>query len=371
MTVAILGIAVRPSSVYARSVNATKPIPLVAIQANAHGVPLAHARVELFPLGEAVSSGGPIGLATTNGKGQAFLSFVPSAQELALAASNAGNLSFSVVVLNHGGPPDIVNFTKHIGLGMANGRGSSAYTVSPNRSPQTWAAGARLMAAGTVATQVVQPAGPTETCLYRYQTDGTANGLNTKVGELHNARDSTATFTYGTEADSSIEVGYSLTGDSNWTADGTITISNSLSASVSITRNSSQWYDTGYQLLSEFNYQRLYYYNVCVGYSPYYLVNATQWDGGMTVGAYVGGNDGNPNQYTAWFAPGTTFTRDQYSAWEYNAAVSTPWGASLTAQSGYSQYVRLHWSFAASAGYNQALYGNNNYPTKSPIIYAY
>jgi hypothetical protein len=162
-----------------------------------------------------------------------------------------------------------------------------------------------------------------------------------------------------------------LTGDSNWTADGDITISNSLGASVSITRNSSQWYDTGYQLLSEFSYQRTEYYNLCAGYAPYYLVEATQWDGGISVGANVGGNDGHPNQYTDWFPPGSTFTRTQGSAWRYNVAVTTPWGASLTAQSGYSQYVELHWSFASSAGYDQALYGNNNYPPYSQIIYAY
>ncbi len=343
----------------------------MAIQADAHGAPLADQPVEVFLLNDGTSSGGPIGLTKTNDQGQAFLSFVPSKAELALADSQGGSLSFSVVVLNPGGALDVVNFTRRLGVGGLLAGGLRGYALMPNRPPHLWTAGARWMATDAVQTQSVSALGPNETCIYRYKGDGTASGLWTKIGELHNARDSTATFTYGETADSSIEVGYSLTGDSNWTADGNVTISNSLSASVSITRNSSQWYDTGYQLLSEFSYQRLEYYNVCAGYAPYYLVDATQWDGGLKVGANVGGNDGNPNQYTDWFAPGSTFTRSQNSAWRYNAAVTTPWGASLTAQSGYSQYVELHWAFASSAGYNQALYGNNNYPTYSQIIYAY
>jgi hypothetical protein len=78
---------------------------------------LANKPVEVFLLNDSSGSGGPIGLTTTNSKGQAFLSFVPSKAEIALADTQGGALSFSVVVLDPGGPPDVINFTRRMGAG--------------------------------------------------------------------------------------------------------------------------------------------------------------------------------------------------------------------------------------------------------------
>lgn len=339
-------------------------LPLVAIKATAKGQALADAPVEVFLLGPVRGTQSPVGYGTTNAQGQAFLRFVPTPGELSQANSNNGNLSFSVIVLDKGTTPDVVSFTRHIGS-VAGAGIAPAFVLAQGGTPHPWSQGSSTFASRD--GEPILSASPQETCIYRYEVDGTSASYTT-VGELHNARDSTATFTYGQNSDSSIEVGYSVTGDSNWSSDGNITISNSQSASVGLTRNSSQWYDAGYQLKSEFSYERLYYYNVCVGYSPYYQAEATQWDGGILVGNNVSGNDGKPNQYVTQVAAGGKFTRSSNAAWRYSGAVSPGWGVTLSAQSGFSTYVTEHWLMS---GFTQDLYGNNNFPTQSQIIYAY
>ncbi len=102
-----------------------------------------------------------------------------------------------------------------------------------------------------------------------------------------------------------------------------------------------KWSDQGYQLLSQFSYQRAYYHSACgdnLNYPPYYVEDATTWDGGMEIGNNMSNEPSEP-QYEIVQAPGSTFTRDTNSAFTYQSAYSA-FGASLTAQSGFSTDVK-------------------------------
>jgi hypothetical protein len=56
-------------------------------------------------------------------------------------------------------------------------------------------------------------------------------------------------------------------------------------------------------------------------------------------------------------------------AYKYTADTGA-FGIQLSAQSGFSTNVELHWQFGDQP-YRHSLFGHGNPPTVSPIIYAY
>jgi hypothetical protein len=92
------------------------------------------------------------------------------------------------------------------------------------------------------------------------------------------------------------------------------------------------------------------------------------WRGSITSSYDWRSLDNNRNSWWNIFGAGTVFDRSTTAFLKYSGAVSI-WGASLTARSGASAYVKVHWSFGTGRT-RHYLYGNDNYPLYSHRIYA-
>ncbi|MGH2503336.1 MAG: hypothetical protein ACRDID_12585 [Ktedonobacterales bacterium] len=184
----------------------------------------------------------------------------------------------------------------------------------------------------------------------------------TTVGELHTVPNfSSAQFVYGNQADSNISTEVSASGTSGWSASGTINMS--YSQATRVTRTANNWF--GYHQDAQFHYQKqreVY----CTPLNAYRLLPIA-WTGSMHDGAYEGNLDNVPNGYTITVNYNSTFQTNTERAYTYGGAASVS-GASISAQSGYSTYVELNW--ATPSNQQGFLYGNNNYPTQSQLIYA-
>ena len=194
----------------------------------------------------------------------------------------------------------------------------------------------------------------------------------TVVGELH-ARywAADATFTYGAQSDSNIEVGLSEN-NGPYSASTTINISNSVSQVGTEEHQSQDW---GHQIVLPFHYEqdRLQMHCLTGDYwENTWQVFATQWDGGFgPVGTDVSQYDGKYYQTNAVrMNPGDGYGRTSIAAVTYSVG-ATVFGVGLTTQSDYSQSVQLHWKARFdSAGYG-CLYGSHgDEPVNAGIIYA-
>ena len=370
--VALLLFATSFAALGASPTAASNELVLLDVQAlTQSGAPLSHRVVEVFLQGSPTRD--PI-LQTVTGRRGTVAPIITLTPELAKHASaNGGYLDFSVGIARSHHQPLTYAFSRKVSAGTAPLATSPALQSAGSLQFVTLRAGhvpsATRGSTGAVSVPVTTATGslPQGAVCDYYQGATSWTTAMMKVGEMHNATDSTVTFTYGQSADSSVEVAYSTSGTGGWSADGTAQVSNSTGASQTITRNSSQWSNEGWQLTSKFTFAKTEYIgeNACAG-RVYYLISATQWDGGWGFGNDVSSMDGHPNQYTDPFGPGQTFTKSTATAWTYSAAVSA-FGVTLSAVSGYSQYVKIEWWFA---GYTQYLYGNNTYPTYSQIVYA-
>jgi hypothetical protein len=193
----------------------------------------------------------------------------------------------------------------------------------------------------------------------------------TRVIEFHNTADADSDYVYGTSADSDIGIGVKL--GSSWSMSGTSHVGNTNSAEVG------QFVTThfGNYIGTQFKYQHGYFEHNIPQDCPYVLkpfVRAVQWSGGL---AYMG----DVSQYDCLDLPqfnwkqkyeiGQWFRTSGTRAYRFSVAadISTQWGTvSVSATSGYSAYVRLHWQAARVWIY---LCGNNAYPPQAQIIYAY
>jgi len=194
----------------------------------------------------------------------------------------------------------------------------------------------------------------------------------TVVGELH-ARywAADAKFTYGAQSDSNIEVGLS-TDNGPYSANGTLNVSNSASQVGTAEQQSQDW---AHQIVLPFHYEQDRLETFCPAGSYYentYQVYATQWDGGFgPVGADVSRYDGLSYQPNAVrMNPGDTYERNSKAAVTYSIG-ATAFGVGLSTQSGYSQWVTLHWQARFDSGGYGCLYGSHgDEPANVGIIYA-
>ena len=381
MSLAILGVS---TQVFAETPSdaISHPIPIAAIHAlTAHGAPMAHATVMLFGKPPQSGRGLPVAEARTNAQGNVYLMYTPAASIMHAARANNGQANFTVVVSIPHHSPDVYTLSQNLwGNPQVLATTAPAITLQPQGKTAPWMTDRKTLVAlqtsskNNLLSQSVQSPTPMHTvspqayCGYVQSIDGSTISW-TKVGELHNSGDASARFSYGRTADSTIGVGYSTGSTGPWSLDGTAGVSNTNSVTETQHVPTGQWPNQGYQLLSKFSYERIYFQSACgdnVNFPPYYLVKPTAWDGSMITGQNVSTEPSPNSQYVDAQGPNTGFVRNSGTAFDYRNAFNA-FGASLTAQSGFSTNVQEQWHFY---NYTQYLWGNNGFPTVSSIIYA-
>jgi hypothetical protein len=159
------------------------------------------------------------------------------------------------------------------------------------------------------------------------------------VGELNNAyRDTVATFTYGRKADSEFSVGVKLAGG-DWEVQGSTTVHTDRGAEQSRSRRGPY----ARRLYSKFLFRKERVIT-CAPFGPESdVVRAVRWDGGWgsvkqrrtirvcRTGLYP-------------FHHGDGFQTSNAAAVTFRASVHV-FGAGLDVQSGFSQYVSIHFRF--------------------------
>jgi hypothetical protein len=184
------------------------------------------------------------------------------------------------------------------------------------------------------------------------------------VGELHTAKNQTATFTYGTSADSDVAVGFSVQDTSGWSLSGVAHVSNSLGSSVMWSVDP----DFHHVLLSGFHFVKRQTDNPCLG--TRYTVKASAWNGGATVGATApdpsrGCRDKRYTKYRSHYSAGGSFRRNSRRAFRFGAAVNVL-GLQLSATSGYSKNVVASWKFSGDGW----VCSKTDFPLRAQRIFA-
>jgi hypothetical protein len=165
---------------------------------------------------------------------------------------------------------------------------------------------------------------------------------NTTIGELHTGDNQSAWFRYGQSADSSVEVGVQMPIGGSWSVSGSVHVGNGQSSYVQWNEGA-QW---GYKLRTSMHYKKIYHdYTIpgCGGH-PYYSSQASGWNSGQAFGDNVHDLDNNcrNSPYIQGYAPNGDFQTTSENATWFTGAASA-FGASLRAQSGFSNYVISHW----------------------------
>lgn len=165
----------------------------------------------------------------------------------------------------------------------------------------------------------------------------------TVVGELNNAYpDTRGSFLYESRADTSITPAFNASGDPGaWRLTHSVSKSNSVATRVGPVGVRGPY---SYRVVTNFFYGK-YRYDLCPAprsASRYYRIVPLLWDGGGgrrhqggTLGVCTGGNDYGPN---------FVFSRSKNKATVWKRPVEVA-GVSLSARSGFSRTVRLHYEF--------------------------
>jgi hypothetical protein len=184
----------------------------------------------------------------------------------------------------------------------------------------------------------------------------------TLIGELRTEPDTIAAqFIYGGRADSDISVALRASGG-HWSLSGEHHVGNSGGSAV--TKRA----DRGQHLLVQSSFEYGRYEQTCYG-KKHETVRSLGWRGGEVTGrptAARGCSYARPD-HTFRFDDDTAFDRDKERSVTWVAAASA-FGASLTARSGYSQFVKAHWDFGKEPLH--LLCGDNANPSNSSHIFA-
>jgi len=228
---------------------------------------------------------------------------------------------------------------------------------------QAGAPGVRPMSAAQRRAAAIGWSHPDEA--YCDETVLSSTSAPTVVGELHKWKDATASFTYGQTADSDIGA-QSRETNGDWTVESAIHISNSRSAAVSWSGGAANS-TFGRQLTSNFQYEDQLWGGA---YCSFQYVRSVGWNGGATWGGDVSTWDDqcDTSPYGDVYKAGTSLDRNSSRAHDYRTG-ATVFGLGLTAQSGYSTYVKQHWSFG-TAYTNHWMCGDHAHETTSAIVYA-
>jgi hypothetical protein len=183
----------------------------------------------------------------------------------------------------------------------------------------------------------------------------------TVIGELRAPDDTqTATFAYGKRADSEIGVA-GRGGQGPWALSGSFHIGNSQSGGITQRATSGQHV----LVRSRFQYDR-YEYTCPSGRRE--KVVARDWLGDyQSEPTVVRGCARAPERHLARLGPDGSFNRIREKAVQWDGAVDA-FGASLTARSGYSQYIRSEWTFGGAR--EHLLCGDDGPPLVARHIFA-
>jgi len=206
-------------------------------------------------------------------------------------------------------------------------------------------------------------------CPYYYWDEDAFSNRYAQVGELHADYDvSNARFTYGQTADTTFDV-MSKTGTEAWTVAGGVHIDNTRSAAVYAETAGTTNYH--WALRTQFRFVNMKLFKDCVG-GPYrvwtgsQMAYALEWTGnGMTLSntltqpARKSANSASYGAHSGWTRTSGTLVR-------WSAAVSV-FGASLSAQSGSSTFVKIDYSFGGRP--THYLYGDNALPSDSKRVF--
>jgi hypothetical protein len=175
------------------------------------------------------------------------------------------------------------------------------------------------------------------------------------VGEVHSWTGQADTFTYGTDADTEVQIG--LTGsDGKWKVGGSVHVGNSSSSGSAGGTAITGRHADGRRVLASFWVHR--YLNTC---TRQLKTMVYQWDGkGVYLGQATtadqdGACSGSTNAYTFKVSQ-TSWRRWRNNAAWFSAAVDLG-PISVEAQSGYSKNVQSFWAFSSKG--SRTLCGND------------
>lgn len=341
------------------------------------GSPVPGARVTI----SALPMAGPDGprshaqrrVATADRRGRARLTLSLTADERMSAELNGGWINLEVMVLDPRGLPTGFATFSHDARPSLEAQASVAATAHVIRAVARQAvAQAAARAVGRSSEQQVRRAGGGTQAVgcvnyhwevYRYESSFT------KVGELNSASDTpVARFTYGRVADSEIDTAFRA-GTGVWTIDGRVHIGNTQSLAAGINGQSN--YHWG--MKTKFDFALLFLFADCPGQSHKYMsqqrLEPIGWKGGAVINSII--VDQPPRTkpaYSEWFPRGGEWHRQdaEFASWSGAASL---YGASLGAQSGASQFVRLDYEFGQARA-RHWLYGSDAHISTSSRVFA-
>jgi hypothetical protein len=203
---------------------------------------------------------------------------------------------------------------------------------------------------------------------YYWDADGYSNRY-AQVGELHVDYDvRNARFTYGQTADTTFDV-MTKAGADGWEVAGGVHVENTRAAAVfaeTVGATNYHW-----ALRTQFRFVNMKLFKDCIG-GPYRVwtgvqeVYALEWTGnGMTL-ANTLTQPARKSVNSATYGAHTGWVRTSGALVRWSAAVSA-FGATLSAQSGSSAFVKIEYSFGGRP--THYLYGDNNLPSDSKRVF--
>jgi hypothetical protein len=189
----------------------------------------------------------------------------------------------------------------------------------------------------------------------------------TVIAETHTVADMHEDVTYGTTADSDIDIAASYDLGSSWSISGSVHVGNETGAAIKWSVNP----EDGHEWTSNFIYRKYVHTDLC-GHT-WITVEPSKWTGG---GAWPGADDSYLDHHcldwysstTQNYGPGQEFTRSSKRLKKFGFAVHV-FGVSLGARSGASRYLVEHWKMG-TAQQNHFLCGNNAQPASAKRILA-
>jgi hypothetical protein len=309
---------------------------------------------------------------TTDSHGHYQVHLTPDRALLEKAASNGGYLNLELGV--DAGSRDIQETVPAYWNGSGWGRPDRVETLPSTEhhtllatDPKTGAvngtkSAGRYSTLGTVSCSFVTTGTPT-----RY----------TKVVEFHNTAYTSGRWTYGTSADSDIDVGLDYDGNGGWGVSGTAHIGTSLGSNSGVARSGVL---LGYYGTTNMQYLEGYYqpYGTYSGYTTCSGLSVTPWTKSVRATKWLGGtgSTGSLTQYDCYDAPQSSYRNNQLNgsffstsssrAAKFSGSANFSY-ISLGATSGYSTNIDLHWDWNLGRGGYSC--GSNAYPPYAKIIY--
>lgn len=217
-----------------------------------------------------------------------------------------------------------------------------------------------LQATGMVDTEPTGRSLPVGGCVDNVVSTFSALAV---VGEVHNSSLFNGSFTYGSQADSTLGVLVKPEGG-NWKAEGTRSVTQGTGASAMVPLNP----DEHLYLEGRFQYRNRHHLCSRLGtVTRTDYIEPMAWTGGLKrsysiTPKYCGGSDWSFKTETE---PGGIFVRDRNRATTWSGALSI-YGIGLSARSGFSTRVTQTWKTGKYASW---VCGNGNYPSLSGRVF--